>query len=248
MNRNVKISVVTVCKNEAQTIERTILSVVGQTYRPVEYVLMDGQSTYGTLDVVGKYKDFCRLYSARDSGIYDAMNRGMAAATGDYIIFINAGDYLIHQDVLVKCAAFISSARDQFDVFYGNIFYYNPVTGAGWKWKPMRRTRLTMFMECLPHPATFFSRQAFDRNGLFDTSFQIAGDFEWFVRGMEKNHIRYGHVDTLVTLFHEGGVSTKSSYQNLHEAERERIKKMHYSRRDRVLLNFGVFVKKNFHS
>ncbi|MBN1558836.1 glycosyltransferase [candidate division KSB1 bacterium] len=239
-----KISVVTVCKNEARVIERTVLSVVSQTYSSVEYIIMDGRSIDGTLDVVDKYKGLCRVYSSADSGIYDAMNRGLASATGDYIIFINAGDYFVHEDVLSKCAAFISG-HDEFDVFYGNLFYYNPVTGAGWMWKPMKRRRLTMFMECLPHPATFFSRQAFERNGPFDTSFQIAGDFEWFVRGMEKNHLRYGHIDTLVTLFHEGGVSTKPSHQNLHEEEKERIKKMHYSRTDRLLFSLGAFVQKN---
>ncbi|MBN1465299.1 glycosyltransferase [candidate division KSB1 bacterium] len=240
----IKISVVTVCKNEARTVERTIKSVINQTFSDLEYIFIDGQSSDGTLDIVKKYSDFCRIYSGPDAGIYDAMNRGIDAAKGDYIIFINAGDYLIHEDVLAKCAAVIEGGQ-QADVFYGNLFYYNPLTGAGWMWRPMRRTRLTMFIECLPHPATFFSRRAFAKNGLFDTSFQIAGDYEWFVRGMEKNQLRYGHIDRIITLFYEGGVSTDRDHQHLLREEKKRIKKMHYSPLGRMLFSSGSFISKN---
>ena len=122
MKREIKISVVTVCRNEAETIERTIRSVVMQTYPHLEYVIIDGHSTDGTLEIVRRYQDVCRFRSEPDNGIYDAMNKGVKYTTGDYIIFINAGDYLIHKEVLQKCATYMNETPALMDVFYGNLY------------------------------------------------------------------------------------------------------------------------------
>ena len=121
-------------------MERTIRSVQQQTYDQTEHVLIDGGSTDGTLDIIRNYKDSCRLSSEPDDGIYDAMNRGVALARGDFLLFINAGDYLLDDTVLEKCAGFIS-VDQKTDVFFGNLFYYNRSTGSGWMWRPQKRTR-----------------------------------------------------------------------------------------------------------
>lgn len=246
MHQNIHISVITICKNEEATIERTIRSVGRQSFPHIEHVIIDGQSTDGTLDVIKRYEQ-CRLISEPDAGIYDAMNKGVQAAEGDFLLFINAGDYLIHDRVLEKCVSLISTAPETIDIFFGNIFFYNAIDGSGWMWRPARRSRLSMFMGCLPHPATFFSRHSFEKNGPFDTSFQIAGDYEWFVRGMEKKHLSFQHIDTLVSLFNQdGGVSTRPEMHELHEREKQKIYHMHYSALDRKRFRVGVFFKKNF--
>jgi glycosyltransferase involved in cell wall biosynthesis len=246
MSEPVKISVITVCKNEVKTIERTIRSVAEQTYQQIEHVIVDGQSTDGTVDVLENYEHRCRIISERDDGLYDAMNKGVKNATGDFLLFLNAGDYLLHESVIDSCVTLMSQVSDPVDVFYGDVLLYNAEQGSGSLWAPQQRSRLGLFKTCLPHPSTFFSKQAFEKNGLFDTSFKIAGDYEWFIRGMEKNNIRYSHINALVTLFNTGGVSTHADFRQLHQQEKNRIYRMHYSKRDRVLFKIGVFFKKNF--
>ncbi len=246
MNDPAKISIITICKNEAKTIERTIRSVVAQSYSNIEHNIVDGQSTDGTVSILKNYAQHCRIISEPDDGLYDAMNKGVQAATGDFLVFINAGDYLVHESVIENCVTLMSKVTEPVDVFYGNVLLYNAENGAGRLWAPKQKTRLGLFKTCLPHPATFFSRQSFEKNGLFDTSFKIAGDYEWFIRGMEKNNIRYVHIDALVTLFNKGGVSTNADFEQQHQNEKERMYHMHYSARDRLLFRTGVFFKKNF--
>ena len=96
-----KISVVTVCYNAADTIERTMLSVLNQTYHDIEYIIIDGGSTDGTVDIIRKYADKIAYWASEpDKGIYDAMNKGIKVATGEWINFMNAGDYFMNEDVL----------------------------------------------------------------------------------------------------------------------------------------------------
>jgi len=228
------------------TIERTIRSVIHQSYPNIEYIIVDGQSTDGTFDIVQNYADTCKIISEPDDGLYDAMNKGVNAATGNFLLFLNAGDYLVHDRVIENCVTLMSNVNEPADVFYGSVLLYNAENGAGRLWAPKQKTRPGLFKTCLPHPATFFSRQSFEKNGLFDTSFKIAGDYEWFIRGMEKNNIRYAHIDALVTLFNKGGVSTHVDFQQQHKNEKKRIYHMHYSTRDRLLFRIGVFFKKNF--
>lgn len=239
------ISIITICKNEVGTIARTIRSVRHQTYQHLEHVIIDGASTDGTLDVLHKYEHPCRIVSEPDDGLYDAMNKGVKMARGDFLLFINAGDYLLHDQVIENVVRVMSNTSQQADVYYGNVFLYNSTDGTGNVWRPGQRSRLGLFKTCLPHPATFFSKQAFDKNGLFDTSFKIAGDYEWFIRGMEKNGIRYSYIDAVVTLFNKGGVSTHAHYREQHKKEKQQIYHMHYSKRDRILFRIAVFFKKN---
>ncbi len=242
---NPKISIITVCKNEAARIERTIRSVREQSYANIEHVIIDGQSTDGTLAVLRNFEQHCRVFSAPDDGLYDAMNKGLMHAQGDFILFLNAGDSLLHESVVENSVRLMLNVSEPVDVFYGNVVMYDAQKGSGRVWAPKQRSRLGLFKSCLPHPATFFSKEAFEKNGLFDTSFKIAGDYEWFIRGMEKNGLRYFHIDALVTLFNKGGLSTHADFQQHHHMEKERIYRMHYSKRDRLLFQIGVFVKKN---
>src|SRR5580692_6853172 len=98
-----KLSVITIVHNNGRDIERTILSVINQTYFNIEYTIVDGQSTDGTLDNIKKYRDkISKLISEKDKGIYDAMNKGLAATTGDYVLFMNSGDEFYSNDTVAK--------------------------------------------------------------------------------------------------------------------------------------------------
>ena len=114
-----KISVVTVCYNAVNDIEKTILSVINQTYPNIEYLIIDGGSKDGTMDIVNKYKDKIDvIVSEPDKGIYDAMNKGIDRATGDWINFMNAGDMFWEKDSILKVFA-ASGVDDSLDVIYG---------------------------------------------------------------------------------------------------------------------------------
>src|ERR1700761_611826 len=113
---NPKLSVITIVYNNVRDIERTMLSVINQTYQNVEYIIVDGLSNDGTLDIIHKYSDkVAKLISEKDEGIYDAMNKGLAAATGDYVIFMNSGDEFYD----INTVSNVFASEPGADIYYG---------------------------------------------------------------------------------------------------------------------------------
>src|SRR6201996_5685005 len=110
-----KLSIITVVFNNVRDIERTMLSVLNQTYTNVEYIVIDGASNDGTLDIIRKYRDRVKLVSEKDNGIYDAMNKGLSMATGDYVLFMNSGDEIYAKDTVTK----VFKTAEDADIYYG---------------------------------------------------------------------------------------------------------------------------------
>ena len=155
------ISVITVCYNVASTIEKTMLSVLNQTYKNLEYIIIDGNSTDGTVDIIKKYAERLTFWiSEPDKGIYDAMNKGIVKATGKFLIFMNAGDQFLNEKVLSKCLPYF---LQEIDVISG-IGYL-----SGQKWIPAKATDLSVaffLKRSLNHQATFINRKLFQGNSL----------------------------------------------------------------------------------
>lgn len=169
MEDKLKISVVTVCYNAADTIDKTIQSVVNQTYDNLEYIIIDGGSTDGTIDIIKKYADRIAYWvSEPDKGIYDAMNKGIAAATGDYINFMNAGDRFASKTVINEITKHICKA----DVLFGDVIIC-------YKWGKIKKEgRYFNGKEWrLPfsHQSVFVKNSLIEQCG-FDTSFRYAAD------------------------------------------------------------------------
>ncbi|WP_285799193.1 glycosyltransferase family 2 protein [Duncaniella freteri] len=121
-----KISIVTVCYNAVSVIENTILSVINQTYPDIEYIIIDGGSTDGTVEIIEKYSDRLAYWvSEPDNGIYDAMNKGIKVVTGDYINFMNAGDTFINTEIIASVALYIELNPDK-KIYYGDSTYLYP--------------------------------------------------------------------------------------------------------------------------
>jgi glycosyltransferase involved in cell wall biosynthesis len=205
-----KISVITVSFNSAATIGDTLSSLAEQSWPDIEHLVIDGGSTDATLEIVRRSGTrLARLVSERDGGIYDAMNKGVAAATGDIIGFLNADDRYAHKEVLRDVAN--AMASDDIDAVFGDVAYFRSENPNA----VVRRYRSARFRPdriawgWMPaHPSLFVRRELFERIGLFSTEFRIAGDFEWIARAFGDGSIRYRYLPEILVRMRIGGVST----------------------------------------
>ena len=205
-----KLSIITPTYNSQATVAQTLQSVASQSYLPHEHIIIDGASTDNTLDIVGKYKHVTTVISEKDKGIYDAMNKGIAVATGDVIGIINSDDIYAANDVLLQ----IMSAFDQnkeVDLIYGDISYFrnNEVNKITRYWKSKSYyTKYFNHGEVPPHPSLFVRKSVYDRFGKYDISFQIASDHDFMFRTMKKNGVKSMYIPLNVVKMREGGKST----------------------------------------
>ena len=210
-----KISVITVCFNSAQTIESTLRSVANQADAEVEHIVVDGASTDNTATILQSHlHQLARVISEPDRGIYDAMNKGVRVATGDVIGFLNADDVYAHQNVLATVAEIME--REHLDAVFGDVEFFR----SGSRIRTFRRYSSARFRPdriawgWMPaHPALFIRREVFHRVGLFRTDYRIAGDFEFVARAFGKNTLRYRHLPQVLVRMRTGGIST-SGWRN----------------------------------
>lgn len=218
-NYKLKISVVTVCYNAVDIIEETILSVLNQTYDNIEYIIIDGGSTDGTVDIIRKYADRLAYWvSEPDKGIYDAMNKGIAAASGDYINFMNAGDKFINSKIVDLLSKQIVESDD---VIYGNWKiddYSNQI-------RYPRNLNNMKFGSCLCHQSTFTKTSLLKLQG-YDTSYRIAADYEKACYLYTKGY-KFKYINEVIADYSIDGVSDTQTMLSLNEAEK--ISNKYYS-------------------
>lgn len=200
-----RISVITVCYNAEKTIEETIKSVVNQTYKNIEYIIVDGASTDGTMSIIEKYKDNIEvLLSEPDEGIYDAMNKGIEMASGEYIGFLNADDWY-QKNAIENVVNIAQSTSNDVGVISGQInilrnnFIQRKTNHSNIEdiWKEMP----------LAHPATFVKKSVFNDIGKFDLSLKISADYD-FVFRCYLNKVNISYSELVFANFRIGGVST----------------------------------------
>lgn len=207
-DRKPKVSIVTVCYNSSQTIDRSIRSVANQTYPLIEHIVVDGGSTDGTVEIL-KYSQspILSYISEADEGIYDAMNKGARVATGDIIAFLNSDDFYVDNNVVADIVEAFSNV--DVDFVCGNVEIFNPTTK-----KTIRSYRSKHFtIERLkigwmpPHPATFIRKSCFEACQGFNTKYKIAGDFDFTLRAFLEHKAKMSVIDRTLTLMQAGGVS-----------------------------------------
>jgi glycosyltransferase involved in cell wall biosynthesis len=207
-----KISIITVCYNSVATIERAMTSVLSQNYSDVEYIVIDGGSTDGTVDIIKKYQSrIAHFVSEKDGGIYDAMNKGIASATGVVVGILNSDDLYADNNVLsVIMAIFAGDAS--IDAVYGNIAYFNKETPTKFfrYWKAGTFSRAKMRNGWMPpHPAFFVQRAWYEQHGSFRLDFGTAADYELLLRFMLAGiHMKY--IDQTLVYMQAGGASGKN--------------------------------------
>jgi glycosyltransferase involved in cell wall biosynthesis len=205
------VSIITVCFNSAPTIEDTILSVANQKYPEKEHIVIDGASTDGTMAVVQRYAASLRSVSEPDHGIYDAMNKGIAMASGEIIGILNADDFYAHDAVLDKVADVFSDST--IDACYADLVYVDrkntdQVTRY-WVSEPFQQGLFEKgWMPA--HPTFFVRRRIYEQLGSFDLNFPRQADFELTMRFLEVHNIKAVYVPDIWVKMRMGGVSNNS--------------------------------------
>ncbi|KAF5028056.1 PGL/p-HBAD biosynthesis glycosyltransferase [anaerobic digester metagenome] len=206
-----KISIITVCFNSAGTILDTMNSVLSQDYAQVEHIVVDGVSTDGTLDILMSFSGEFHLISEKDHGIYDAINKGIRVASGDVIGILNSDDVYADNHVLSRIADEFLSC--DVDVVYGDLVYVarNDINKLVRYWKSSHFAPGAFFKGWHPaHPTMFVKKDAYNRNGLYDTTLKSASDYELMLRFFEKNHVRSSYIHSILVKMRCGGKSNKS--------------------------------------
>ena len=232
-----KFSIITVCKNTEKTIEDTILSVLNQSYKNFEHIIIDGVSTDSTLNIAKKYQDkVAKIISEPDEGLYDAMNKGIQNASGDYLFFLNADDKFLDENVLQK----ISELGTDSELIYGDQVFVNN-EGEFSKRKHNKLNKIYLMKNTPCQPATFYKREAFDKYGLFDTNFKIVSDQEWFLRTFLNHKITSQYTGFAITAFSTGeGLSTSSLGKERLNIERDKMFDMYFTQAERKKLEFAA--------
>jgi len=207
-----KISIITATWNSATTIENAILSVSSQGYPDLEHIIVDGNSSDATLPIVFRYAHLIdTLISEPDHGIYDAMNKGIALATGDIIGILNADDFYAHPRVLEKVARVFEDERIQ--TCYGDLIYVDPenLNRVIRYWRSGTHQSRSFYLGWMPpHPTFFVRRSVYEKYGNFDTTLGTAADYELTLRLLLKNQVTTLYIPEVLVHMRAGGASNAS--------------------------------------
>lgn len=209
---NVKVSIITPCLNSEKTIRDTIESVLYQSYPDIEYIIVDGGSTDGTLDIIREYESlFCgrmKYVSEKDGGIYNAMNKGIRMSSGELIGIINSDDYY-EPDTVKKILQYKTNRKYQ--VIYG----YMKVLAKNRPEEVLKISHRNLDELMIPHSTCFVSRAVYQRYGLFLEWFKIAADYEFMLRLYKAGTVQFTQIKEILSNFRAGGASynPKLSYE-----------------------------------
>lgn len=238
-----KFSIITVTYNAGKTIEDTIQSVITQTYKNVEYIIVDGASTDNTLSIIQHYRDRIHtVVSEPDKGLYDAMNKGLALATGDYVCFLNAGDELHEDDTLqLMVHSLLPEEKGLPDVMYGETAIVNE-EGHFLRMRrlsaPEHLTWRSFSQGMLVCHQAFFARRELTQP--YDLNYRFSADFDWCIRIMKKSRTLHNTHLILIDYLNEG-VTTRNQKASL--KERYRIMCRHYGTLPTLVRHLGFALR-----
>lgn len=238
-----KLSIITINYNNAEGLRKTLASVASQTYRDIEHIIVDGASTDGSVDVIKEYENQLNIThstihilwsSEPDTGIYDAMNRGIRKAKGEYTLMLNSGDYLVDEYVLER----IMPKLDGTDIVQGNNI--EECSGKTYRNRGYGKSDIDFFDVMkghFLHQSSFCKRDLFERYGYFDETYKMSGDTKFFMNCLGKNDASFKYIDIDVANYDLGGISAEKTgkWAQLRAVEHARLMKELYSPR---LLHF----------
>ena len=217
------ISIITASFNNASTLSQTIDSLLSQSFKDIEYLIIDGFSTDGTKEIITSYSSkISKFVSEKDSGIYDALNKGIALSTGDIIGFLHADDTYANPEILEKVSAAFEQSPDTWAV-YGDLQFVSQNDTSKvirrWKSKPFQKSLLAKgWMP--PHPTLFLRREVYEKYGRFDTSYRIAADYDFILRVFSQPLFSAVYIPEVFINMRMGGAST-GNLKNLLQKSKE---------------------------
>ena len=220
-----KVSIITVVYNRVDVIRDTIESVLNQTYKNIEYIIIDGASTDATMDVVNEYKDkISKIISEPDKGLYDAINKGLALAIGDVIGILNSDDFYIDEFVIEKIVNEFKEKKC--DSLYADLLYVKPENlNKTVRYYDSSKCGVENFKYALypAHPTFFVKKWVYEEYGLFKTDYKIGADFDIIARFLYTNKISYSYIKEPIIKMRIGGVSTSFSSIWINSLEQLRV-------------------------
>ena len=228
-----KLTIITINYNNAEGLKKTLASVAAQTYANIEHIIVDGNSTDGSVDVIREYESTLasslspfasrlKWLSEPDKGIYNAMNKGIRMATGEYIEILNSGDILAANDVTERMMAALASYSEQCErstgeaelqqsdlptILYGNMIKVNSagkfVGKSGYTEYSLRQ----FYSSTLNHDCAYIRKDLFEEYGLYDENLKIVSDWKWYLQAIGLGRVKPEYVDIDVTIFDDGGIS-----------------------------------------
>ncbi len=217
---NYTISVITINYNDLEGLIKTVNSVVAQTFKNVEFILVDGASTDGSAEYVkSNASHFTYWVSEPDSGIYNAMNKAIKMATGDYLIFMNSGDYFYNQNVLSEIADSLFGA----DIIYGRSIREHQNKKTEWPYI-FDVDKGDLYKYSLHHQSMFFKRELFEKYGGYNEEYKIVADWEFCLRMYLQTESKFKRIDNFISVFNLDGVSQSEKGARLDFEERNIVR------------------------
>ena len=219
-----KISIITATFNSAKTIKDTLESVRAQQYSQVEHIIVDGLSSDGTLPIVNQYSNIAVVISEKDSGIYDAMNKGIRLASGEVIGILNSDDVYADGNVLNEVAEIFSD--DRVDACYADLQYVDELdtTKLVRHWKSGKFNRSSFFYGWMPpHPTLFLRRRVYEKVGLFNLALRTAADYELMLRIFVRHNFNVRYLPRVIVKMRSGGASNASLKRRIEANKEDRL-------------------------
>ena len=225
-----KLSIITINFNNKPGLEKTIKSVLEQTFIDFEYIVIDGGSTDGSVDIINDFQSKIKYWvSEKDSGIYNAMNKGIEKAKGEYCFFLNSGDVFLDNKV-VQDVFFIANHSD---IIYGNLLF-TYVSGAKRKGvMPKTLTFKHMIQDTLWHPVSFIKTTLFDIIGKFDEKHPIVADYDFFLKAILIHKVTTQKINRTIAIFRQDGISASPNNKTKILEERNKVQ-MKYFTKDKI--------------
>lgn len=199
-----KLSLITINYNNVVGLKKTLDSILNQTTKNYEIIVIDGQSKDGSVELIKKYANFITFWiSEPDNGIYHAMNKGIREATGDYCFFLNSGDYLVDKTILEK----VIKINPTEDVIFGNLYVTVNDKIVGKALGKESLSFIDIYANTIKHQASFIKRDLFKRFGLYNEKRRIVADWEFFIKTIGLNNVSCRYIDKYISFFDNNGIS-----------------------------------------
>lgn len=240
ISEDLKITIITVCKNSAKFLEETIRSVIDQTHKNIQYIVIDGASTDGTIDIIKKYSAKINYWvSEADKGMYFAINKALLLATGDYILILNSDDVLV-DSTTIKNAADVM-VKETLDFYHGNMVKLKDGRMKKVKLFPVTFKQLLFSTHCTfaPHPCFFISADLNEALEGYKEEYKYASDYDYILRAMRKKTSKGKHLDMFISNFriHENSISASGKISE----ERKKILVKHGYYQTSFLIRFTYY-------